>query len=98
MKTLLVILASLLAGCAGMLTPLPSADQIKSAVPGPNKASVVCANITGIGGSGHLLVITMDDKVIDNGGVNVSTDCTSVLTNAATVRPVIAPVPKPVTP
>lgn len=91
MKMLLLCTLLLVTGCAGINGgPNMSVDQLK-AIASDKNASVVCSTIMGPWGTGKVVVVNMDQKVIDNGGVNVDANCLVGITNVKA-----APAPKPV--
>lgn len=87
----IALLAIALSGCAnygGM-----SADQIKASVADKN-AGAVCARIVGVWGTAVTVVANLDQRVIDSGGMTVSSangDCAVSINNVKA-----APVPRPV--
>ena len=89
MRTLLLLLVLLVTGCAGINGgPNMSVDQLK-AVAADKNASVVCSTIMGPWGTGKVVIVTLDQRVIDTGGVSVDANCLVGITTAKAV-----PVPK----
>ena len=93
MKIIVAVVAFLMAGCS-MLTPQPNMDvaQLK-AVAADKNASVVCSTIAGPWGTGKVVIVNMDQRVIDTGGVNVDANC---LVGITTTKVLPAPKPAPV--
>ncbi len=90
MKMIVLCMLLLVTGCAGINGgPNMSVDQLK-AIASDKNASVVCSTIMGPWGTGKVVVVNMDQRVIDNGGVTVDANCLVGITNAKAI-----PVPKP---
>ena len=93
---LMVPLLVILAGC-GTLAPQPdmSVAQLKAAAADKN-ASVVCSTIMGPWGTGKVVIVNLDQRVIDTGGVTVDANCLIGITTTK-AAPVPRPIPAPVT-
>jgi hypothetical protein len=80
-------LAVLLSGCA--TNNSMTAEQISAATK-DKSISVVCAKIIGPWGTAETTVVTFDQRVINNGGVNVGDKCAVAVTDTKSPT-----VPKP---
>ena len=88
MRYLLVLL--LLAGCASNQAMSP--EQISAATK-DKSISVICAKIIGPWGTAETTVISFDQQVIHNGGVNVGEKCAASVVDSKST-----PAAKPVVP
>lgn len=88
MKIAAVVLLMLcVASCASNQSM--SAEQINAATK-DKSVSVVCAKILGPWGTAETTVVTYDQRVITNGGVNVGDKCSISVTDAKPA-PVVNP-------
>lgn len=93
MRTVAVLVVLGLSGCAGISGgPNMNVDQLK-AIAADKNASVVCSTIMGPWGTGKVVVVNLDQRVIDNGGVTVDSNCLVGITTQKA-----EPTPKPVVP
>ena len=90
MKTLLVILASLLAGCVSTNSSM-SAEQINAATK-DKSASCLYAKVAGPWGTAETTVVGYDQRTIVNGGIIIGDKCSSLdAKDTKPAPPVVAP-------
>ena len=88
----LVMIVLSLTGCAGISGgPNMNVDQLK-AVAADKNASVVCSTIMGPWGTGKVVIVNLDQRVIDTGGVTVDANCLVGITTTK-AQPVPRPTP-----
>ncbi len=93
MKIALAIVLLAISGCANFQGM--SADQIKAATSDKN-ASALCARVVGVWGTATTVIANLDQRVIDTGGMTVTSsngDCAVSMNN---IKP--TPAPKVVAP
>ncbi len=95
MKVMIALVCTLaLSGCAGINGgPQMNVDQLK-AIAADKNASVVCSTIMGPWGTGKVVIVNLDQRVIADGGVSVDANCLVTMTNAIHDKPPTA-VPSP---
>jgi hypothetical protein len=82
----LLLVAAIAMGCAGMSSPQMSPEQLKAAAADKN-FSAMCNTFTGFGGVGKSVVVNVDQRVVINGSISVDPNCVVTMTNAATIKP-----------
>ena len=92
---LVLIVLSMVTGCAS-LAPQPNMDvaQLKAAAADKN-ASVVCSTIMGPWGTGKVVIVNLDQRVIDTGGVTVDANCLIGITTTKVLPPPRTPAAQP---
>lgn len=88
-----IVLLAALTGCASLIPnqgydATMTANQLKAIVADKN-AGVVCSQIPTPMGPAKVVIVNIDQRVIDNGGITAGADCTVTFTQQ---KP--APVPK----
>lgn len=80
MKKNILFLASLLAGCGTFGMNKMTPEQIAASARDKN-ASVACVYAEYIGGKATTVIVNVDQRVIETGGVAINNDCTVLITN-----------------
>lgn len=76
---LLLVLIMISTGCSTMLGPNQlTAAQLKEKAKDKN-ANITCSQVNGMWGNGTVVMIELDQKVIDNGGVVIEPGCKTTI-------------------
>ena len=96
MKTLILLTAVALMGCAGMTTNTNMSPEQLKAIASDKNATAVCSTVAGMGGVGKVVVVNLDKSTITDGSITVDDNCKVTVTSST--PPKAAPVPKPASP
>ena len=95
---IVVISLSILSGCAAFQGgPNMDVAQLK-AIASDKSATAVCSTISGPWGTGKVVVVNLDQRVISDGTVVLTPDCQVTMTNAIHDKPVTPKEPAKTTP
>ena len=98
MKYLALVLLLSVSGCAAFQGgPQMNVDQLK-AIASDKSATAVCSSVSGPWGTGKVVVVNLDQRVISDGTVVLTPDCQVTMTNAIHDKPVTPKEPAKTTP
>lgn len=95
MKIVMGIVLLMVSGCAAMGGgPNMNVDQLR-AIASDKNASVICSTILGPFGTGKVVVVNLDQRVIMDGSVATDENCKVTITNQIHDKPMVPATPKP---
>lgn len=87
----IVVVAIGMTGCTSMMPnqgydPAMTANQIK-AIAADKNAAVVCSSVPTPMGAAKVVVVNLDQRTIDNGGISADSDCRVTINTQKQVNP-----------